>query len=156
MSKRSVKSVIETCIAHSSAITILRHNTVTVRLGPHFRWASDEHHTPNVRVEARNEAMAVVIAETLEQDLELLGLTGVEDKLQDDVCGTLELLYLISIRKQNVKECGIIVRYGCLLGIRSRWPRSFAISTKLSWSLVISAYTRSPSVSIFLYALAVK
>ncbi len=123
MSKRPVKSVIETCIAHSSAITILRHNTVTVRLGPHFRWA-DEHHAVSVRVEARNEAMAVVIAETLEQDLELLGLTGVEDKLQDDVCGTLELLYLISIRKQNVKECGIIVRYGCLLGIRSTWPRS--------------------------------
>jgi len=33
-----------------------------------------------------------VISSILEQDLELLGLTGVEDKLQDGVKTTLELL----------------------------------------------------------------
>ena len=37
-------------------------------------------------------ASAAVIAEYLESELELLGLTGVEDKLQDDVKLTLELL----------------------------------------------------------------
>ena len=46
----------------------------------------------------RNEAMAAVVAETLERDLELLGLTGVEDKLQDDVHGTLELLRNVGIK----------------------------------------------------------
>ncbi|KAH9974189.1 HAD-like domain-containing protein [Russula compacta] len=50
------------------------------------------HHAASVRLEGRNEAMAVVVSDTLERDLELLGLTGVEDKLQDDVRGTLELL----------------------------------------------------------------
>jgi phospholipid-translocating ATPase len=33
-----------------------------------------------------------VIEQELEHDLELLGLTGVEDRLQDDVKSTLELL----------------------------------------------------------------
>jgi phospholipid-translocating ATPase len=32
-----------------------------------------------VRTEGRNEAMAAVVAETLERELELLGLTGAED-----------------------------------------------------------------------------
>ena len=50
------------------------------------------HHAASVRLEGRNEAMAAVVTEMLERDLELLGLTGVEDKLQDDVRGTLELL----------------------------------------------------------------
>jgi len=36
--------------------------------------------------------MAAVVADMLERDLELLGPTGVEDKLQDDVRGTIELL----------------------------------------------------------------
>ena len=42
--------------------------------------------------------MAAVVADTLECDLELLGLTGVEDKLQDDICGTLELLRNVGIK----------------------------------------------------------
>ncbi|KAL7341781.1 hypothetical protein BJY59DRAFT_719763 [Rhodotorula toruloides] len=40
----------------------------------------------------RNAASARVIADFLEHDLELLGVTGVEDKLQDDVKMTIELL----------------------------------------------------------------
>ncbi|BGP64578.1 Putative aminophospholipid-translocase [Rhodotorula toruloides] len=40
----------------------------------------------------RNAASARVIADFLEHDLELLGVTGVEDKLQDDVQMTIELL----------------------------------------------------------------
>ncbi|KAI0286510.1 phospholipid-translocating P-type ATPase [Russula brevipes] len=69
------------------------------------------HHAASVRVEGRNEAMAAVVADTLERDLELLGLTGVEDKLQDDVRGTLELL----------RNAGI--KIGCSPGTRLRRPR---------------------------------
>lgn len=43
-------------------------------------------------IEDRNEAQATVVSELLEKDLELLGVTGVEDKLQEDVKLTLELL----------------------------------------------------------------
>lgn len=40
----------------------------------------------------RNDSARAVAEEMLEKDMELLGLTGVEDKLQDDVRTTLELL----------------------------------------------------------------
>lgn len=40
----------------------------------------------------REEQMANVVTEFLERDLELLGLTGVEDKLQKDVKSSIELL----------------------------------------------------------------
>ncbi|MBW0472907.1 hypothetical protein O181_012622 [Austropuccinia psidii MF-1] len=46
----------------------------------------------DLSAEDRQEAIAKVIKEELEHNLELLGVTGVEDKLQDDVKGTLELL----------------------------------------------------------------
>jgi phospholipid-translocating ATPase len=42
--------------------------------------------------EERHEAIQKVVREELENNLELLGVTGVEDKLQEDVKGTLELL----------------------------------------------------------------
>ncbi|KAJ1986960.1 putative aminophospholipid-translocase [Coemansia spiralis] len=45
-----------------------------------------------VTVVGRAESMQHVVAEYLENDLELLGLTGVEDRLQDNVRATLELL----------------------------------------------------------------
>ncbi|KAJ1926007.1 putative aminophospholipid-translocase, partial [Linderina pennispora] len=45
-----------------------------------------------VTVLGRAEAMQQVVADYLESDLELLGLTGVEDRLQDNVPTTLELL----------------------------------------------------------------
>lgn len=41
---------------------------------------------------SRAEAQAQVIAKYLEKDMELLGLTGVEDRLQDEVRSTLELM----------------------------------------------------------------
>ena len=50
------------------------------------------YHAASIKLEGRNEAMSAVVAQFLEHDLELLGLTGVEDKLQDDVKSTLELL----------------------------------------------------------------
>ncbi|KAJ2726062.1 putative aminophospholipid-translocase [Coemansia sp. Benny D115] len=45
-----------------------------------------------VSVVGRAEAMQQVVSDYLESDLELLGLTGVEDRLQDNVRATLELL----------------------------------------------------------------
>lgn len=77
------------------------------------------HHAASVRVEGRTEAMAAVVAETLERDLELLGLTGVEDKLQDDVRGTLELL----------RNAGI--KIWMLTGDKIETATVIAISTKL-------------------------
>ncbi|VDB92250.1 unnamed protein product [Peniophora sp. CBMAI 1063] len=52
----------------------------------------------SVSTEARSEKMAGVVAQYLERDLELLGLTGVEDKLQDGVRGTIESLRNAGIR----------------------------------------------------------
>jgi phospholipid-translocating ATPase len=77
------------------------------------------HHAASVRLEGRNEAMASVVADTLERDLELLGLTGVEDKLQDDVRGTLELL----------RNAGI--KIWMLTGDKIETATVIAISTKL-------------------------
>ncbi|KAH7911255.1 hypothetical protein BJ138DRAFT_1006942 [Hygrophoropsis aurantiaca] len=77
------------------------------------------HHEASIRLEGRNEAMAMVVAEFLERDLELLGLTGVEDKLQDEVKSTLELL----------RNAGI--KIWMLTGDKIETARCIAISTKL-------------------------
>jgi phospholipid-translocating ATPase len=77
------------------------------------------YHEASVKLEGRNEAMASVVAEILEHDLELLGLTGVEDKLQEDVKGTLELL----------RNAG--VKIWMLTGDKIETARCIAISTKL-------------------------
>lgn len=72
-----------------------------------------------VQVEDRNEAMVGAIAEHLENNLELLGLTGVEDKLQEDVKMTLELL----------RNAGIKV--WMLTGDKIETATCIAISSKL-------------------------
>ncbi|RDB17601.1 putative phospholipid-transporting ATPase IIB [Hypsizygus marmoreus] len=77
------------------------------------------YHEASVRLEGRNETMSAVVAEFLERDLELLGLTGVEDKLQDDVKSTLELL----------RNAGI--KIWMLTGDKVETARCIAISTKL-------------------------
>ncbi|KAF8339278.1 aminophospholipid-transporting P-type ATPase [Amanita rubescens] len=77
------------------------------------------YHEASVRVEGRNEAIAAVVTELLEHDLELVGLTGVEDKLQDDVKSTLELL----------RNAGI--KIWMLTGDKIETARCIAISTKL-------------------------
>ncbi|CEH18028.1 aminophospholipid-transporting p-type atpase [Ceraceosorus bombacis] len=71
------------------------------------------------RVDDRNEAMARAVSEYLERDLELLGLTGVEDKLQEDVKPTLELL----------RNAGIKV--WMLTGDKIETATCIAISSKL-------------------------
>ena len=77
------------------------------------------YHEARVSLEDRNEAMARVVAEYLESDLELLGVTGVEDKLQDDVKLTLELLRNAGLR------CWI------LTGDKMETATCIAISSKL-------------------------
>lgn len=77
------------------------------------------HHAASIRLDGRGEAMTLVVAEHLEHDLELLGLTGVEDKLQEDVKGTLELL-----RNGGIK-------IWMLTGDKIETARCIAISTKL-------------------------
>lgn len=57
-----------------------------------YREFESRYHDARTRTEDRNEAMSRVVSECLERDLELLALTGVEDKLQEDVKSTLELL----------------------------------------------------------------
>lgn len=73
----------------------------------------------SIKLEGRNEAMAAVLSEFLERDLELLGLTGVEDKLQDEVKSTLELL----------RNAGI--KIWMLTGDKIETATCIAISTKL-------------------------
>lgn len=77
------------------------------------------YHAASIKLEGRNEAMAAVVGQYLEHDLELLGLTGVEDKLQDDVKSTLELL----------RNAGI--KIWMLTGDKVETARCIAISTKL-------------------------
>lgn len=85
----------------------------------HYTTFKQQHHEASVKTEGRNEAMAVVISEYLERDLELLGLTGVEDKLQDEVKSSLELL----------RNAGI--KIWMLTGDKIETARCIAISTKL-------------------------
>ncbi|KAI1304579.1 putative aminophospholipid-translocase [Mortierella claussenii] len=51
-----------------------------------------KYHVAKTSISDRTNAMNQVVNQVLEQDLELLGLTGVEDKLQEGVKTTLELL----------------------------------------------------------------
>ncbi|KAF8438445.1 hypothetical protein L210DRAFT_2265922 [Boletus edulis BED1] len=85
----------------------------------HYDAFKQRHHEASVKTEGRNEAMAAVVAEYLERDLELLGLTGVEDKLQDEVKSSLELL----------RNAGI--KIWMLTGDKIETARCIAISTKL-------------------------
>ena len=80
---------------------------------------ANSYQAASIKLEGRNEAMGAVVVQFLEHDLELLGLTGVEDKLQDDVKSTLELL----------RNAGI--RIWMLTGDKVETARCIAISTKL-------------------------
>ena len=78
-----------------------------------------KYHEASISLENRNEAMTEVVEHHLERHLELLGLTGVEDKLQDDVKSTLELL----------RNAGI--KIWMLTGDKIETATCIAISTKL-------------------------
>ena len=79
----------------------------------------DKYQTARISLEDRNEAMARVVSQVLEKDLELLGVTGVEDKLQEDVRMTLELL----------RNAGI--KIWMLTGDKIETATCIAISSKL-------------------------
>ncbi|KAG9311135.1 hypothetical protein JVU11DRAFT_9050 [Chiua virens] len=85
----------------------------------HYAAFKQRHHEAGVKTDGRNEAMTAVVSEYLERDLELLGLTGVEDKLQDEVKSSLELL----------RNAGI--KIWMLTGDKIETARCIAISTKL-------------------------
>jgi phospholipid-translocating ATPase len=85
----------------------------------HYVTFKERYHAASIQLTNRNESMAEVVAEYLEHDLELLGLTGVEDKLQDDVKQTLELL----------RNAG--VKIWMLTGDKIETATCIAISTKL-------------------------
>ena len=59
------------------------------------------YHQAKMSIQERNSKMAAVI-ESLERDMELLCVTGVEDKLQDNVRPTLEMLRNAGIRVDNL------------------------------------------------------
>lgn len=84
-----------------------------------YKAFKDRHHEASIQLQNRNEGMAAVVAEYLERDLELLGLTGVEDKLQDEVKSTIELL----------RNAGI--KIWMLTGDKIETATCIAISTKL-------------------------
>jgi phospholipid-translocating ATPase len=77
------------------------------------------YHAASIETQGRNEAMQSVVEDVLEKELELLGVTGVEDKLQDDVKGTFELL----------RNAGI--KIWMLTGDKIETATCIAISTKL-------------------------
>ncbi|KAL2217067.1 putative phospholipid-translocating P-type ATPase [Thermoascus aurantiacus ATCC 26904] len=73
----------------------------------------------SLALQARDVRMAKVVSEYLEHDLELLGVTGVEDRLQKDVKPSLELL----------RNAG--VKIWMLTGDKVETARCVAISAKL-------------------------
>lgn len=90
------------------------------RLSPQqYREFSIKYKQASLSLQGRDMGMAKVIGEYLEHDLELLGVTGVEDRLQKDVKPSLELL-----RNAGVKTW-------MLTGDKVETARCVAISAKL-------------------------
>jgi phospholipid-translocating ATPase len=89
------------------------------------RFARDYRQARTRTTEDRAEAIAAVVGE-LEHELELLAVTGVEDKLQEDVRPTLELLRNAGIKTWCVASRPLALRSHGLTAIRplpSRLPR---------------------------------
>ncbi|KAA8643305.1 aminophospholipid-translocating P4-type ATPase NEO1 [Aspergillus tanneri] len=80
---------------------------------------SGKYRHASLALQGRDAGMAKVISEYLERDLELLGVTGVEDRLQRDVKPSLELL----------RNAG--VKIWMLTGDKVETARCVAISAKL-------------------------
>ena len=79
----------------------------------------NDHKKASLELHGRDVGMASVVKSYLEQDLELLGVTGVEDKLQQDVKPSLELL----------RNAGI--KIWMLTGDKVETARCVAVSSKL-------------------------
>ncbi|KAF2085813.1 phospholipid-translocating P-type ATPase-like protein [Saccharata proteae CBS 121410] len=80
---------------------------------------SHQYSQASLSLQGRDAAMAGVVGDFLERDLELLGVTGVEDKLQRDVKPSLELL----------RNAGI--KIWMLTGDKVETARCVAVSSKL-------------------------
>jgi phospholipid-translocating ATPase len=80
---------------------------------------SSKHAQASLALHNRDHAVAEVVKKYLENDLELLGVTGVEDKLQKDVKPSLELL----------RNAGI--KIWMLTGDKVETARCVAVSSKL-------------------------
>jgi phospholipid-translocating ATPase len=78
-----------------------------------------KYHQAKVSINDRNANMQRVVSSMLENDMELLGLTGVEDKLQEDVKTTLEIL----------RNAGI--KIWMLTGDKIETATNIALSSKL-------------------------
>jgi phospholipid-translocating ATPase len=105
------------------------------------------YHAASIRLEGRNEAMCAIVAQFLEHDSELLGLTGVEDKLQDDVKSTLELL-----RNAGVKIwmlTGDKVETACCIAISTKLVARNQYIHEMSKSMFCLAYPFSNSTVFF-------
>jgi phospholipid-translocating ATPase len=90
------------------------------RISPsQYREFSDKYAQAALSLHARDAALGEVVKAYLERDLELLGITGVEDKLQKDVKGSLELL----------RNAGI--KIWMLTGDKVETARCVAVSSKL-------------------------
>ncbi|GAW12766.1 hypothetical protein ANO14919_021370 [Xylariales sp. No.14919] len=90
------------------------------RLSPdQYNGFSSSYQDAGLSINGREAAMQRVVAHFLENDLELLGVTGVEDKLQKDVKPSLELL----------RNAGI--KIWMLTGDKVETARCVAVSSKL-------------------------
>lgn len=84
-----------------------------------FKDFEDKYKEASLAMSNRDEKIAKVVADFLEHDLELLGLTGVEDRLQKDMKPSLELL----------RNAGI--KIWMLTGDKVETARCVAVSSKL-------------------------
>ncbi|TKA66909.1 hypothetical protein B0A49_10573 [Cryomyces minteri] len=90
------------------------------RLSPQqYQSFSSDYTQASLSFQGRDASMASVVANHLERDLELLGVTGVEDKLQKDVKPSLELL----------RNAGI--KIWMLTGDKPETARCVAVSARL-------------------------
>lgn len=99
-----------------------------------YRDFSDQYKEASLSLQSRDSSMARVVRDHLERNLELLGVTGVEDKLQKDVKPSLELL----------RNAGI--KIWMLTGDKVETARCVAVSAKLvSRTQYIHTITKLPS-----------
>jgi len=99
---------------------------------------SNKHAQASLALSNRDAAVANVVKEYLEHELELLGVTGVEDKLQKDVKPSLELL----------RNAGI--KIWMLTGDKVETARCVAVSSKLvARGQYVHTIAKSMSPSLF-------
>lgn len=108
-----------------------------------YRSFSTAYKEASMSLQDRDDLMASIVKECLEHDLELLGVTGVEDKLQRDVKPSLELL----------RNAG--VKIWMLTGDKVETARCVAVSSKLvarGQYVHTIAKSRSPTKPFFISA----